>query len=294
MCYIRKKYTSEELRAYSTLFSRNCINSVFLRNDFSFINFCIKKYDNRAFTCNRTYEEYYNYAYKALSKQYNNEYFYKNEFINSVFKKIAEHEKTGIFNEFRIMSTIADIVCFNGHSTAYEIKTELDNSERLDGQLNEYSRLFNEVNVVVPESKASEYRRLHPEIGIILFDKNRRTFSRAREASINYTTDAKLVMQVLHTREYRSIAKAYYGEDALDKVNDFTQFKVCSRLIEEIPASKLNTLFVQTLKKRAGVQRFFPKRYSLFNQALLAKRFDPSFKQAVEGQLNRNINIQKQ
>lgn len=292
MCYIRKKYRNEELRDYSALFSRNYINNIFLRNDFSFTDYCIKKHDNRAFAYNRTYREYYNYVYKVLSEHYNNEYFYKNEFINSVFKEMSEHESTGIFSEFRIMNTIADIVCFNGHSVVYEVKTELDNDDRLESQLNEYLRLFNEVNIIVPVSKVQNYKSLPPNVGILVFDKDKRLFSWFKKARINYVVDSKLVMQVLHTQEYKAIVKSYYGKEILDSTNDFTQFNVCSKLIEKIPTRTLNTLFVQTLKKRAGIHTFFSNRYSLFNQALLARKFNPLFKRTIETQLNRNIHIQ--
>lgn len=107
-----------------------------------------------------TNAEVVNGSYQLLASSYRPEYVYKNLITSKVF--IGRHRASNsvLLNEFRVGSAVADAVFVNGLATAYEIKTELDNPDKLQRQLSEYYTAFPQVYVVVHESMASRYLNL--------------------------------------------------------------------------------------------------------------------------------------
>lgn len=77
-------------------------------------------------------------VYKHLVIHYKNEYFFKNELLN----QLAFSEEDTTIVELPVSGSIADFIAVNDSATVYEIKTALDNFERLDTQLSNYSRAF--------------------------------------------------------------------------------------------------------------------------------------------------------
>ncbi len=75
-------------------------------------------------------------------------------------------------------------------------------------------------------------------------------------------------MEVLHTKEYLEISKAYFGQ--LPEMNSFNQFVICKELISKIPQNDLNSLFLSTMKKRNVNNQFFNKINNEFNQICLS------------------------
>ena len=53
------------------------------------------------------------------------------------------------FSQVRIGHSIADFVMINGEGRVYEIKSDLDNFDRLYDQLRDYYRAFSKVSVLV-------------------------------------------------------------------------------------------------------------------------------------------------
>ncbi len=114
--------------------------------DLGFIIARIKQYDANNYINGEfsTYLDYIEHVYKAMGEKYRNEYYYKNSFIDKML--IAQYgiKNTIALSEFKVGNSIADLVMFNGVSKAFEIKTELDSKTRLKGQINDYSKVFNE------------------------------------------------------------------------------------------------------------------------------------------------------
>ena len=96
-------------------------------------------------------------AYELLARSYRSEYVYKNLIASKVFVGRHRAANSVLINEFAVGSAVADSLMVNGRATAYEIKTELDNPDKLAHQLIEYYRAVPLVNVVVHESAASRY-----------------------------------------------------------------------------------------------------------------------------------------
>ena len=131
------------MRSYSSIFSSTYFLKLLRYDDYSFIDSKIERYDqSKIGKTIETYYDYIRYIYRELRKQYRNEYIYKNTFINEMLLNAYGVTDTIAINEFRVGSSIADIVMFNGTSKAFEIKTELDSDQRLDGQLADYTKTY--------------------------------------------------------------------------------------------------------------------------------------------------------
>ena len=59
---------------------------------------------------------------------------------------------TPALTEVPIGSSKADFILINGKAVVYEIKTALDNFDRLDGQIEDYYKAFSRTVVVTSES----------------------------------------------------------------------------------------------------------------------------------------------
>lgn len=274
------KYENNRLRDYSTLFLRNEVLS-WWKKDFTSIVSKIKRYDNNWLkSSNATYLGYLKYVYSVLALNYQNEYIFKNEFLNDWLISEIGEENSKIFSEFRVGNSVADLVIFNGCSKVFEIKTEFDSDFRLPLQLENYKKAFNLIYLIVPETKLSFYKKYDSTIGLITFnssDKN--SFKINRKASKNYEIDPQAIMSILHTNEYKSIVKKYFGY--LPEMTSFSQFKICSELICEIPKSELNRLFVKHIKKRGDNKALSSRYYREFNQLFLALKMNRTNKKMM-------------
>ena len=77
-----------------------------------------------------------------------NEYYYKITLLNKLLLGIHSVNTTTALTEFPIAKSKADFVLINGKAVVYEIKTELDNLERLESQISDYYKAFDHVAVV--------------------------------------------------------------------------------------------------------------------------------------------------
>lgn len=285
-----KSYSLNQLRDYSSLFSRSSVKE-WMNGNLSTIDYKIQRYDKNwcSFT-KRSYIDYLKYVYSVLENHYQNEYILKNLFLNNWLIKELGESNSELYSEFRIGNAIADLVMFNGTSKAFEIKTELDTDKRLSSQLQEYRKVFNEIFLIVPASKLEEYRSYNDSVGIISFDNaNPNRFNLIRSAVKNDNIDAKTLMHIFHTREYKEIVTNYYGR--LPDVTSFNQFEVCSDLITRIPKTDLNQLFINKMKKRAGNYNLSIRYFKEFNQLSLALRMNSKHRKQLFSILKTPINI---
>lgn len=120
--------------------------------------------------------EVINIAYRHLAMHYRSEYVYKNLIASKVLVGRHRAANAALIHEFRVGGAVADCVMLNGAASVYEIKTELDNPDKLLRQLGEYFRAFQFVNVVVHSSDADRYLSLlsHDPTGIIVVGSRRR------------------------------------------------------------------------------------------------------------------------
>lgn len=283
---LKASYKIDQLRDYSSLFSRSEVNR-WMKNDFDSLNFKIKRYDSRLINKQINYLKYLKNIYKILQKFYANEYIYKNEFLNKWLIKELGSSNSIIYNEFRLGKAIADLVMFNGCSKVFEIKTLLDKEARLSSQLNEYKKFFNEVYLIVPLSQVEKYSLYDKNVGVISYDQEKNNFTLVRNSLKNNDIDPASIMGILHTKEYKKIVSQYYGE--VPKCNSFEQYDICKQLIEKIPIENLNELFIEAMKSRKINNDMCTKTNAEFNQIFLSLNLDQKQKVKLFNNLNSLI-----
>ncbi len=277
----KSTHSLAQLRDYSSLFSRS-VAELWIKSNFDSINYKIERYDIKwQNSVNATYLDYLKYVYQILEKNYQNEYVFKNSFLNEWLIKEIGHNNTKVFNEFRVGNAVADLVMFNGKSKVFEIKTEFDSIKRLNLQIENYSKAFNQIFLIVPESKLSVYTKFDESIGLITFNKNEKSerFTLQRDAIINNEVDSETIMKVLHTNEYKSIAESFYGE--IPNMTSFNQFNICNELLKEIPNIELNKKFIEKMKNRNLENTLSNRYYKEFNQISLALKLNKKEKEIM-------------
>ncbi len=87
---------------------------------------------------NKSNGELISEIYSFMSRFYRNEYYYQNTLLNKLL--IGKHSvnTTTALTQVPISKSKADFILINGKAVVYEIKTELDNFERLDTQIKVY------------------------------------------------------------------------------------------------------------------------------------------------------------
>lgn len=279
---VKKSYTINELRDYSSLFTRSEVIK-WCSNDLTSIKLKIERYGLPRIKKSATYLTYLKHLYSILARFYPNEYIYKNEFLNKWLIKELGVSDSVVFNEFRVGKAVADLVMFNGNSKVFEIKTLLDNNTRLTGQILEYSKFFNEVYLVVPQSKLTNYLAVDSTVGLISYDEEKSEFNLIRNAIAKLEISGESIMDVLHTKEYVSIVKKYFGSKF--KYNDFNKFQICKQLISELPKEILSYEFTSLMKKR-NRNNFFSKKEKEFNQIFLSMNLNTKRRDNLLNNLN--------
>lgn len=99
------------------------------------------------------------FLYNLLKEYYHNDYFVRFSFINEVLRK----SEAISFEEFPVGNSRVDLASINGKSIAYEIKSEYDNYERLEKQIDDYSKCFEYVYVICPKSKIKHIKKHLPD-----------------------------------------------------------------------------------------------------------------------------------
>lgn len=187
-------------------------------------------------------------SYNLLRKTGNrDEYIYKNALI--IKQLLGRHSlsTSTAVKEMRSRNSKADVVIFNGTSTAYEIKSERDNFERLASQLEDYRCTFAAVNVVVPTSCIDTILDLVPEDVGVLALSQRYTIQTIRKPQINPSRIDKIsLFNTLRTAEIETI---------LTKINPLIDINIPNTLKRKVylegwnkePVEKLHAESVKTL-----------------------------------------------
>lgn len=282
-------YSQNQLRDYSSLFSRGEAKS-WMKNDFDSIKLKIKRYDEAWLNSkSSTYIDYLKHVYYILESHYQNEYIFKNSFLNEWLIKELGQSNSKVFSEYRVGNSIADLVMFNGNSKVFEIKTEFDSDNRLALQLENYRKAFNQIFLIIPASKLSFYCKYDNEVGLITFNKSDvQKFTLRREAVNNKNIDAKTIMHILHTNEYKAIVESHYGY--LPAMTSFNQFNMCQDLIKKIPNQELNALFIKQMKSRDLENVLSARYYRELNQLSLALKLNKTERKNMIQKLRSPLN----
>ena len=166
---------------------------------------------------------------QRVSKKITSDKFVSNEkdLKIEVYKWLLKKNKDAvIIPEYTIGNRRADYISFDDkkiNCTIVEIKSELDTFERLEAQLETYSKIANNIYLAIDkkqyEKLQSKNITLPGHIGILIFDNSKR----------KKLDEVKKASRVDHKKEYQFIPFLSYS----DINNSFVGFKYSSKLSKE-------------------------------------------------------------
>ncbi len=201
----------------------------------------------------KTYDELISEIYTFMSKEYRTEYLYKNTILNKLLFAKHDYKKTIALTELPIDKSKADLVMINGKGVVYEIKTELDNLDRIESQIQDYYKAFTEVIVVTYEDNIKKVIDTVPQsVGIMMLTK-RQALKPVRNAEIvNKYLDNYTIFKILRKNEFEQILLDNKLE--LPEVIQFEYYKECYSLIKSIDIQKLQKEMLEQLKTRMRIE----------------------------------------
>ena len=202
---------------------------------------------------NKTNKELISEIYTFVKKAYRNEYFYKNTLLNNLLFKAHNPLTTTALTEIPVSRSIADFILINGKATVYEIKTELDTFDRLDSQLSNYYKSFDNVCVVVPEKKVDilEDKLNNPNVGIYYISKRGALRKYREPLSYVLDLDYECLFKILRKSEYEKILSKYFS---LPDVPQYRYYTECLHFFKKIPLDKVYLDFKYQLKQRSNIK----------------------------------------
>ncbi|HCT8120003.1 sce7726 family protein [Enterococcus faecalis] len=230
------------------LFSQNTLKDMTRKQESSVLNKCVVKYSNNSHWENN--QEALSFMYKFAAKKYRNEYFYKNTLLNKLLIGRHSLNTTTALTEFNIGNSKADFILINGKAVVYEIKTELDNLDRLDSQISDYYKAFDHVCIVTSDKHFNKiYEKYgNTSVGICVLT-DRETISTKKECMENrQNLDYEILFKVLRKHEFEEIIFQHYG--FLPATNQFVYYKECFKLFEKIEINNLYEDILVLLKQR--------------------------------------------
>lgn len=152
-------------------------------------------------------------ALDGLRKHYCCEYVYKAAIVNRIIFGRHSPRTASMHVELPVGRSIVDVAVFNGTSTAYEIKTELDSDRRLSTQTLDYLRAFERVYVVTHPALVARYSRILDErVGVLaLSPRGSLTEVRAADGS-GARIDKHALFRLLRSNEYCQAVEQEFGE----------------------------------------------------------------------------------
>lgn len=223
-----------------------------------------------------TYGDAISKIYHYMNESYRNEYFFKNTILNQLLIKKHDLYNTVALTELPIADSKADFIMINGRGIVYEIKTDLDNFNRLESQISDYYKAFKYVNVVVGYKQYEKAKELlaDSKVGIFVMSKSGnlrcKKIAKCNEEKLSYET----IFRILRKKEFESILLKHYGK--LPQVNSFQYYRECFSWITKLNIKTFQKDMLQCLKDRMhlAVEDIFEEKtpYELRFYAYFSKK----------------------
>ena len=195
--------------------------------------------------------------YCELQNNYRNEYFYKNTLLNKLLLGVHSVNTTTALTEIAIAKSKADFILINGKAVVYEIKTELDNLDRLESQIDDYYKAFEHVAVVTYEKNLKQLKKVLDNIdrpvGIYVLRKNGKLGTVRKPQKYTGDLDKEIIFKLLRKSEYEYIIAQQYGY--LPEVTQFQYYSTCKKMFLQIPIEESYLQVLRILKKRMQLEK---------------------------------------
>ncbi len=251
---------SDNSRAINRVFTRGVITDLIEYGSNKIFDVVVQRYINDPE--NKTHGQIISEIYAHLGREHRNEYYYMNTLLNKLLV-IHSVNSTTALSQVRIGGHIADFVMINGEGRVYEIKSELDNYDRLHDQLSDFYKAFSIVSVLVDVHERERIELLLNELGdmgesvgiyvlsergIILGKTNVR-----EPRSFIDNLEHGCIFKLLRKREYENVLLQAFGE--LPQVSPVFHFRVCLEWFSQIPIIEAQNMAFIELKKRNKISK---------------------------------------
>ena len=243
--------TKNDNTLLNRVFSRNTLKALLNESEKDNAYYAVlRRYINEPY--NKNHKTLISEIYHNLKDKYRNEYYYKNTLLNRLLFKEHNPLNTVALTEIPVGRSIADFIMINGKAIVYEIKTELDNFERLDSQLENYYKAFDNVCVVTSEANLDiiKSKLQNNNVGIYYISKRGALKKLRLPISDISNIDYEIIFKILRKKEYETIISKYYD---LPNVSQFKYYQACKELFKSIPLNNIYADFKMQLKRRSNL-----------------------------------------
>lgn len=220
-------------------------------------------------------------SFRLMGRGYRNEYFFENTLVNKLLLGRYGLSSATALSQVPVGNCIADLVIINGKAVVYEIKSPLDNFERLANQLSNYYKAFTEVCLVVSEEQYAKACSVIGDGPVGLCVVTRRgtvsnVFGR-KPGMVVECLEHKAVFQLLRKAEYEDVIRGWFG--SLPETTPVTHYRECFKWFCSIPVVEAQRLAVAKLKQRKShaQKRVADVPYSLRSLVYFSKMKDRDY-----------------
>jgi len=191
--------------------------------------------------------------YKYMSKKHRNEYYYKNTLVNKILLGRHSVKTSTAIRELPILDNILDLLIVNGIGQVYEIKTGLDNLDRLSDQLDAYYKAFSYCNVVTDISHLQALREMLEDTptGIILLTDRGTLHVDKKAEKYEDKLSGRVIFNILRKYEFENIINKEFG--SLPETTQSKYYGECFKIFQKIDINQAQSYMLKELKKRNSV-----------------------------------------
>lgn len=236
-------------QTFSPVIIRELLKFGYSEKLFRIIRYCDLEDSTKGFSLGSFFE----FCHDLMKKKYPNEYVYKNAIANKILLGKHNLNTSFMLTEFRANKSKVDCVVINGTLTVYEIKTEFDNFNRLEKQIEDYKKVFEKIYVITAEKHIDKIDFLTRQgIGIMRLNKNGK-ISTLQEAKSQFEyLDLGIIFDSLRQSEYTKIIQTVYGY--IPDVPNTRIYFACKELFCNIDKKMAYSEVVKYLKLRGSNQ----------------------------------------
>jgi len=250
-------------RAINRVFSRGVIGGLLQNGTNEVFDYVVQRYINDPGS--KTHGQIISEIYAYLGQEQRNEYYYMNTILNKLLAGIHNVDTATVLSKVRIGQAIADFIMINGEGKTYafEVKSELDNFDRLCCQVSNYFKAFSKVYVLSAKHEFGKVERILDNygdmgkaVGIYVLSDRDTIFNKAyiREPrQFDEYLDHTSIFKLLRKREYESVLLNYFGE--IPVVAPVFHFRACLEQFRQIPILTAQGLAFVELKKRNKITK---------------------------------------
>lgn len=207
---------------------------------------------NKNVSLHTTYKSVITDFYQELQANHRNEYFYKNELLNSLLIQNGKISSCSALTELPVAGSKTDMIFIdeNDVGTVYEIKTELDTLNRLESQIHDYYKAFPYIYVVTSSNHLHQLEQALEETNVGIIElTNDNKFVYRKEAAYNAgSLSHDVLFRILRKKEFESIVLKYFGK--LPDVSDFVYYGTCLELLKNLDIVLFQNEVMSCLRKR--------------------------------------------